>query len=198
MISLYALSYLIIQTFYFGKKTFYSTPRGKPLKGIFYSFGKGMLPWEKESVGKNIFVYFEGIFYHSAILSCFIFLSVKILSLQMNVIFYSILKIIISLGLLSGTGLFLRRVFSSYLRKISILDDFFANLFVNGFLLLSLITTFNPSILPFLYLYFSLLLLYIPAGKIRHCFFFFYSKILSGIYFGWRGVFGKTIELLKE
>jgi len=30
--------------------------------------------------------------------------------------------------------------------------------------------------------------LYIPVGKIRHCFFFFYSRILFGLFYGRRGV----------
>jgi len=191
LFSISALSYLIAKTFSFGKKVFYSRARGNPVKGIIYSLGKGMLPWEKESAYKNLIVYFAGILFHSGIFSAFIFLFLKIFEFEIPKILLFIFQIFLLLGLLSGIGLLLRRAWNLYLRKISIPDDFFSNLLVNGFLILSAITIFNPSLSSFLYLYSILLLIYIPFGKIRHCFFFFYSKILSGIFFGRRGVFEK-------
>ncbi len=191
LFSISALSYLIARTFSFRKKVFYSKARGNPARGIIYSLGKGMLPWEKESASKNLIVYFAGILYHSGIFSAFLYLLLKIFEFKIPKILLFLFQIFLFLGFFSGIGLFLRRVLSSHLRKISIPDDFLANILVNGFLLLSAIETFTPSLSSLLYIYSILLLFYIPFGKIQHCFFFFYSKILSGIFFGRRGVFGK-------
>ncbi len=192
LFSISALSYLIARTFSFRIKVFYSSPRGNPIRGIIYSLGKGMLPWEKESASKNLIVYFAGIFYHSGIFSAFVHLLLKIFEFKIPKILLFIFQILFFLGFFSGIGLFLRRALSSHLRKISIPDDFSANTLVNGFLLLSAIETFTLSLSSLLYIYSILLLFYIPFGKIRHCFFFFYSKILSGIFFGRRGVFGRS------
>jgi len=198
LFSISALSYLIAKSSSFGKKVFYSSPRGNPVKGIIYSLGKGMLPWEKESAYKNLIFYFAGILFHSGISSAFIFLFLKIFEFEIPKILLFIFQIFLLLGLLSGIGLLLRRALNLYLRKISIPDDFFSNLLVNGFLFLSAITIFNPFLSSFLYLYSILLFIYIPFGKIRHCFFFFYSKILSGIFFGRRGVFERRFLELEK
>lgn len=197
LVSLSALSYLVFKTFSFGKRTFHSNARGNPIKGIFYSLGKGMLPWEKESASKNIVAYFTGIFYHSAIFASLIFLFLNLFNSNFSQTLEKILKLVILLGFISGIGLFLRRIFTPYLRKISILEDFLANIIVNFFLFLSFLSISNSSFLSILYIYSIILFLYIPSGKIRHCFFFFYSKIISGIYFGWRGVFGRNIPELE-
>lgn len=192
LFSIVVLSYLILKTFSFGKKVFYSQKRGEPIKGIIYSLGKGMLPWEKESVSKNITTYFLGIFYHLAIFASFVFLFFKIFNFDIPPTQRTLIKIILLSGFFSGIGLFSRRILTSYLRKISIADDFVANFLVDLFLLFSILSVFNPFFIPYLYIYSTFLFLYIPSGKIRHCFFFFYSKIISGIFWGWRGVFGKN------
>ncbi len=199
LFSLSALSYLVFKTFSFGRKVFYSTAKGDPVKGIIYSFGKGMLPWEKESASKNILVYFSGIFYHSAIFLSFIYLFLHIFNFDIPQTLKKILSIILIAGFLSGNGLLTRRIFTNYLRKISIPDDFVANILIDLFLLLTIFSIFNPFFTPHLYIYSIILFLYIPSGKIRHCFFFFYSKIITGIFFGWRGLWNKHIgEELTE
>ncbi len=192
LFSLSALSYLVFRTFSVGREVFYSTARGNPIKGITYSLGKGMLPWEKESASKNIPVYFLGIFYHSAIFLSFIYLFLSIFNFDIPQTLKTVLNIIFIVGFLSGTVLLLRRIFTDYLRKISIPDDFVANILVDLFLLLAILSIFNPLFIPHLYIYSIILFLYIPSGKIRHCFFFFYSRIISGIFFGRRGVFDKS------
>ncbi len=92
------------------------------------------------------------------------------------------------LGLLTGLGLFVKRMVTKYVRVISSPDDFVANLLVDLFLAAALITTMYPSFVPYLYGVAIVLALYIPVGKIRHCFFFFYDRILFGTFFGRRGV----------
>ncbi|NOR14835.1 MAG: hypothetical protein GQ544_03940, partial [Candidatus Aminicenantes bacterium] len=77
----------------------------------------------------------------------------------------------------------------SYMRHISCPDDFVANILVDGFVLLALLDTLLVGIQAYFWGVAIILFLYIPMGKIRHCFFFFYSRILFGAFFGKRGVF---------
>ena len=81
-ISFISLLYLLFRKFSCGKKSFYSTPRGSKVKGILYAFGKGMLPWEKESVKNHLISYFAGIFYHLGIFSAFLYLLSLIFNLN--------------------------------------------------------------------------------------------------------------------
>ncbi|MCK7476890.1 MAG: hypothetical protein M0C28_04620 [Candidatus Moduliflexus flocculans] len=59
--------------------------------------------------------------------------------------------------------------------------------FVDSFLLLALLHSFIPALEPVLLGFPVLLFVYIPLGKIRHRFFFFYTRIVFGLHFGRRG-----------
>jgi len=74
------------------------------------------------------------------------------------------------------------------LRGISCPDDFAANVLVDLLLAAAIASLWIPGADAVLLATAALLFLYIPLGKIRHCFFFFYSRILFGIFFGRRGV----------
>ena len=58
------------------------------------------------------------------------------------------------------------------------------------FIFLALLDTLLGGIRPVLNIITIVVLLYVPVGKIRHCFFFFYSRILFGMFFGRRKVLG--------
>jgi hypothetical protein len=85
-------------------------------------------------------------------------------------------------------ALFLKRILLPVIRKISCPDDYAANLLVDIFLVFTFVQTYSESFTPFYYLAAVVMLLYIPVGKIRHCFFFFYAKMLFGNFYGRRGV----------
>jgi hypothetical protein len=187
-ISLISLCYLIVRTYYFQKRIFYSKSQGNSLKGIIYAFSLGMAPWEKESAARHLPTYLAGIVYHTGIFAAFFYLLSLLIPFMLNPRFILILRLFISAGALSGLGLFIKRSVKSQLRKISCPDDFASNLLVDLFLMISLADGFLPSLRPYLFAVAMLMLLYIPLGKIRHCFFFFYSRILFGNFFGRRGV----------
>ncbi|MFC2169315.1 hypothetical protein ACFLRM_01950 [Acidobacteriota bacterium] len=187
-ISFFSLSFLVLRTFRFGKKTLYSKPQGKPIKGICYAFGQGMMPWAKESVLKHIPTFISGILYHIGIfLALFYTLS---LAIPFNIPgqFLFSFQIIFLMAVICGLFLLLRRIIKTTLWQISCPDDFVSNILVNLFLVMALIDVSITKFRAYLFIAVILMLLYIPFGKIRHCFFFFFSRVFFGHFFGRRGV----------
>jgi len=182
------LSYLIIKTFAFGKKPLLSKPQGKSRKGVIYALGKGLFPWEKESASRNLSTYVAGVLYHSGIFLAILYTLFEVFRIVLGNWLLHLFQTFIFIGFLCGLGLLIKRILKVDLRKISCPDDFVANILVDGFLLFAFLNTFYTGIKLIFFSVTILLLLYIPAGKIRHCFFFFYSRIIFGIFFGRRGV----------
>ncbi len=188
LLSFIALSLLVMKTFSFGKKPLYAKPRGDAKKGIFYAFGRGMLPWEKESSGKHLPSYFAGMLYHAGIFAALFYLLSLTFSLELSRLFISLLRFLFVLGFLGGFTLLSKRIFLLPIRKISCPDDFAANIIVDLFLVFALFHTYSMRVTPIFLLLALVMSLYIPVGKIRHCFFFFYTRILIGLFYGRRGV----------
>jgi hypothetical protein len=191
-VSLFTAALLALQvagTFKYGRSRLRSVPRADWRKGVIYAFGKGMMPWEKESARKHLLTYLAGFGYHFGIFSAFIYLYAAVFSIQVPPAAGMILKILTGAGLIFGLGLFIKRSAKNDMRRISSPDDFASNLLVDLFLLLALLNMFGVPARNLFYGESILLLLYIPVGKIRHCFFFFYSRIIFGRFYGRRGVF---------
>lgn len=188
-ISVFSLSILVLRTFSFGKRPLYAEPKGNVKKGIIYAFGKGMMPWEKESAVKHLPSYIGGILYHLGILGGLFYLLVTIVSINLPTPVLLFMQIVLTAGAISGAALLLKRIFSTQMRVLSCPDDFAANIIVNIFVFAALLHTFNPGIIYFLFLTAIIMFLYIPLGKIRHCFFFFYIRILFGMFYGRRDIF---------
>jgi hypothetical protein len=186
--SLISLSILVRKTFSFDRKPLYAKPRQGGIRGILFAFGRGMMPWEKESAAKHLPTYIGGIIYHAGIFAALIYLFALVFSFELPETLISPLRILLSLASLCGLAFLGKRILLPALKKISCPDDFFANGIVDIFLLLAFVHTYVPSIAPFFFLLATVMFLYIPMGKIRHCFFFFYTKILFGLFFGRRGI----------
>jgi len=184
-----ALAMLVFKVLSFGKKEFYAAPAGDVKKGIIYAFGKGMLPWHKESAGHHLPSYIAGIIYHLAIFLSLFYLSASIISLRLPEVITPVLGGFILLGLLAGLGLLFKRLLSSAMRAVSCPDDLAANILVDVFLALAALHLVRLSPVHWLYLAATVMFLYIPLGKIRHCCFFFYVRILFGIFYGRRNIF---------
>jgi hypothetical protein len=183
-----ALVYLILKTRSLGRKPYFSIPLGSARQGVAYAFGRGMMPQEKESTRLHLFAYLAGIFYHLGIFSGFAILFIKVFSLNGPALGQNIFRWGVGLGLLSGVGLLLKRIFVPNVRRLSRPDDFGANVIVDIFLAAVLAASLDARAVTFLLSYSIFLFLYIPSGKIRHCIFFFYSRFLFGSFFGRRGV----------
>jgi nitrate reductase gamma subunit len=189
LICLVSLTFLVLKTFSFGKRQWYAAPRGNVKKGIIYAFGKGMMPWEKESAKKHLPSYIGGILYHTGVFAAFFFLLFTVVSPAVPQVVLLFIRLLCPVGVISGLALLLKRVFSPPMRALSCPDDFAANIIVDIFVILALLNTFYAEITPFFFLAAIIMFLYLPLGKIRHCFFFFYVRILFGIFYGRRNVF---------
>jgi hypothetical protein len=185
---------MVLKTRSFGRKPVYAKSQGKGKKGIFYAFGKGMMPWEKESARRHILTYIGGTLYHGGIFAAFFYLFSLVISFEMIMPLKFLFSILMGLGFFSGVGLLVKRILLVPLRKISCADDFGANLVVDVFLALALLNTFYPELKTYFYAISIILFLYIPVGKIRHCVFFFYTRILFGLFYGRRGVLPRKIK----
>jgi hypothetical protein len=191
LFSLVSLSYLVLRTFSHEKKKLYAEPRGDVKKGIVYAFGKGMMPWEKESARNHLPTYIGGIFYHIGIFISLLYLLTVILAIQLPAAVILLVRVLSLTGAIAGLALLVKRIVSPVMKALSCPDDFAANLIVDIFLILSFLHTLLPAPAVILFLFASavIIFLYMPLGKIRHCFFFFYVRILFGIFYGRRGVF---------
>lgn len=196
-ISAAAMAAVIIKNFSFGKRPLFAASKADPRKGVSYALGQGMMPWEKESAKKHIPTYMVGFLYHFGIFAAFFHLILRILSIQIGNLVQIPLTILILVGFISGFGLLLKRSSFNYMRKISYPDDFIANILVDIFLIFSIADLYFTDFRLLFYLSAIILFLYIPVGKIRHCFFFFYSRILFGRFFGRRGVYPRSQHQYK-
>ena len=188
-ISVISLSILVLRTFSFGKRPLYAEPKGDVKKGIVYAFGKGLMPWEKESAVKHLPSYIGGILYHLGILAGAFYLLVTLVPIDLPTLVPLFMRIVLLLGVISGVALLLKRILSKQMRVLSCPDDFAANIIVNIFVLAALLHTFYPGITHLFFLAAVIMFLYMPLGKIRHCFFFFYIRIIFGMFYGRRDIF---------
>jgi hypothetical protein len=183
-----ALFHLIYKAKSFGRRPVYACPQGSPIRGVIYALGKGMMPWEKESARLHIFTYLAGISFHVGIFSGFMILFSEILSVKIPRLIIGVLFFCLALGMVCGLGLLLKRILKAHARQLSQPDDFGANIFTNIFLATALAASLNDRAAPLFLIYSIFLFIYIPTGKIRHCFLFFFSRIQFGQFFGRRGV----------
>lgn len=182
--SLAALVFLVGRTYGIGPRKYLSAPRGYTGRGIVYAFGRGML--DKESVARHRPTMLAGALYHLAIFAGLGYVLWLALPVRLAPPLWAFRPALL-LGAIVGPGLLVKRTVKPHLRRLSCPDDFFANLFLDLFLLLALLRTFLPGLEPFLLGVSILLFAYIPLGKIRHCFFFFYTRFIYGFHFGRRG-----------
>jgi nitrate reductase gamma subunit len=184
-----SMAVLIRKTLSFGRREFYAGANGSVKRGIAYAFGRGMMPWEKESAGKHLPSYIAGILYHTGIFAAFFLLFFLLIGIPLPRFLLILVRLGLAAGAVCGLGLLLKRLFSPHLRAVSCADDFAANLVVDAFVTLALLYTFGAVSAALLLAASILVLLYIPVGKLRHCVFFFYVRLLFGLFYGRRSVF---------
>jgi len=188
----------------YGKPTDYSRPVGKTGGAIRYAFTKAMSPAKKESAFLHLPTYTAGLFYHMGT-----FLSLLLFFFFISGVFpqgwlsYAIASFL-CISSISGISILVKRIVKKQIRYLSNPDDFISNLLVTLFqistisiLLSTTVLQSNspivqlsnrPTVQPAYYLIFTLLMLYIPVGKLRHTVYFFAARYHLGYFFGWRGV----------
>jgi hypothetical protein len=187
-VSLVLLGLLVLGISAFGRRRLHTRPQGRSGRGVVYALGRGLLPWEKESAAKHLPTYTAGMTYHTGIFTSFLFVLLTAAAVRLPAIALMAARALMGLGLISGLGLLIKRISKPKLRHISSPDDYIANSLVDAFLLSGVAATFYPGVVPIYFAVAILMFLYMPLGKIRHCVFFFLSRIRFGSYFGRRGV----------
>jgi hypothetical protein len=155
-----------------------------------------MSPTKKESAYLHLPTYTAGIFYHlGTFLSFFLFFFILVGNYPSGW-FAIIITAFLFASAFSGIAIFIKRIVKKDIRALSNPDDFISNILVTLFqlitisvLLVSIIPMPNWQALELLYFsLFTALMLYAPAGKLRHMVYFFAARYHLGYFFGRRGV----------
>ena len=171
-----------------------SRPKASAMKGFFYAFTIGMLPWKKESARLHPLVYIRGVLFHIGILTfiilLFVSLFIDIRHLSGSMAFSPFL----GLGFIAGAAALVARFTDRNLRALSRPDDYISPVLVTLVLLSGLAFVLNIASRTVFWGFVSVLCLYLPWSKIPHVAYFFFSRTVFGVMFGRRGVLpvGKT------
>jgi nitrate reductase gamma subunit len=171
-----------------------SRPKASAMKGVFYAFTIGMLPWKKESARLHPLVYIRGVLFHIGILTfiilLFVSLFIDIRHLSGSMAFSPFL----GLGFIAGAAALVARFTDRNLRALSRPDDYISPVLVTLVLLSGLAFVLNIASRTVFWGFVSVLCLYLPWSKIPHVAYFFFSRTVFGVLFGRRGVLpvGKT------
>lgn len=173
----------------YGPRAYFAPASGSAGRGVAYAFGPGMSPAAKESTRTHPGAYLLGVGYHLGIFASFGLLILLLAGVDLLQLPLQIFRILAIGGALCGIGLIIRRYSSPMLRSLSRADDLISNLLTTAFAAAAFARTLSPAAEPAFLLLAIALLLYIPLGKIRHCFFFFSSRYELARLFGRRGTF---------
>lgn len=169
-------------------------PKGSQTFGIIYSFTIGMLPWAKESTRKHWVAYLRGVIFHVGIFAGLFVLFFSFFT-KFDKNFALIFTVITGLGAVMGFAGIIVRFSEKNLRAISTVDDYFSVLLVSAFLSFVALRLVDDRYIVPMYLSSGLMLFYAPLGKIRHCLYFFFSRLFFGKHLGRRGIVHKYIEV---
>lgn len=198
-----------------GKPVDHARSSGNMTGAIRYAFTGAMSPARKESAFLHLPTYTAGLFYHTGtFLSILLFFFILPGTMPQGWLAI-IISAILFLSAMSGTAILIKRMIKKELRFLSNPDDYISNILVTLFQLLTLLVillphlhSYRPTALPFYsptflqsylltvlpsyYLSFTLLMLYLPVGKLRHAVYFFAARYHLGYFFGRRGVWPPT------
>jgi hypothetical protein len=198
LFALCGLAATIWATRRFGPRSRLAPPAGGEWKGVRYALFAGMMPWAKESTRRHLPTFMAGIVYHLGIAAGFLVLIAILFRHEFTGTTQNVLSLLTLAGAAAGIGLFERRALTLSLRAISTPDDFISNGLVTVFLVASAIAISIPRSATVFLIIATLLLLYIPLGKIRHCLLFFHSRATFGRFFGRRGVLPPQAMEVRE
>ena len=176
-------------TVFFKKESDDPSPaRGNINSAIIYSFTGAMSPVKKESAYLHIPTYTAGLIFHLGTFFSFFWLIILFFDIQFYKWFDYTSSLLIFTAGICGIGILIKRIVSLKLKSLSNPDDYISNILVTGFQAITALTIILPHILPSLFIYSTLLFLYMPVGKLRHTIYFFTSRIKLGMFYGKRGV----------
>ena len=165
-----------------------SQGKGPILPGIVFSMIGAMSPLKKETAYLHLPTYAAGIVYHLGSFLAFFWLLLHVLGGVLPPLFVQLSILALTASSACGLAILAKRVLSAKLRHLSTPDDYFSNLLVTAFQILSGLTLWKPGFLPWLILLVGILLAYIPVGKLRHVIYFVIARFYLGVFYGKRGV----------
>ena len=172
-----------------GGRREHSRRAGSPARGLVYNFTVAMTPAHKEAVSRHPVKFGLGVLMHAGV-------GVSLLCVGLLVVWpdggYRLLALarpLAGLALLAGLYLLVQRMLSPTLRAMSAPDDYLAILASCGLLALASLRPIGPGDETWLLLYATLVLIYLPLGKLRHAVFFFVARADFGRRLGYRGVY---------
>ncbi len=171
-----------------GKPTDFSKQRGKLTPAIVFAFSGAMSPTRKESAFLHLPTYIAGIFYHLGTFTAIFLFFFTLAQISVNESFSRFIAGFLMISAVSGIGIILKRLFVNRLRALSNPDDYISNILVTLFQIFSVFILFDDAWFSAYYIVVSLLLLYIPVGKLKHAVYFFAARYHLGYFYGWRDV----------
>jgi len=182
------LFYHIIRLIQLGSPEDYAAPAGSIRDGIKYSITGAMNPKKKESAYLHLPTYTAGLIYHAGtFLTILIFLLSFFVRNFPDLLRYFMMGFLLLSGI-SGMGILIKRASKRIMRRLSNIDDYLSNLLVTIFQIATILYLGieGPDAF-FYYLAATLLLFYIPVGKLKHMIYFFAARYHLGWFYGSRG-----------
>jgi hypothetical protein len=187
---------LLIRLVRIGAPIDHATAAGSTREGILYAYTNAMLPTHKSSAYHHLPSFSLGVLFHIGtflsfallILSFFPFLPQ---SLSSSTVLSYLLFFILFFTSVSGIILFVKRIINPNLRALSCADDFISNGLTTLFQIGACLYCMAPLHVHTVYFYniiASLLMLYMPVGKLKHVIYFFAARYQIGFFYGRRGV----------
>ncbi|MBN1338204.1 MAG: hypothetical protein JXA03_02710 [Bacteroidales bacterium] len=171
-----------------GNPVDYSQKRGNTGAAIRYSMTRAMSPARKESAYLHLPTYTAGIIYH---LGTFIAIPVFVLSVfnvPIPLSFAVPVSWFLVISGVCGAAIFVKRGVKKDLRYLSNPDDFISNFLVSAVHFTTALYLYSQGYDALYFISVSVLLLYMPLGKLRHAVYFFAARYHLGFFYGWRGV----------
>jgi hypothetical protein len=171
-----------------------SPVKGNISHGITYAFTKGMMPWAKESTRLHMLAYLRGIGFHIGIFAAIAAVISSPFWTYLPPLPFLILSWILILSAILGAAGGVMRITERNLLGLSLPDDHFAVWLTTLFIAAAALALLNQAFVIPMYILSAITFVYVPLGKIRHCLYFFFSRIFFGKFFGRRAVFPHGTE----
>ena len=167
--------------------------KGSIPHGIRYAFTTGMMPWAKESTRIHAIAYLRGIGFHVGIFAAIGAVVISPFRAWLPPFLSWTLFGVLTLGAVLGAAGGVMRLVEHNLRGLSLPDDHFAVWLTTLFITVAGLAVIDEAFVVPMYIVSTVTFVYVPLGKIRHCLYFFFSRIFFGKFFGRRAVFPHAI-----
>lgn len=162
--------------------------KGSLSNGLKYAFTTGMMPWAKESTRIHVLAYLRGVGFHIGIFTAIGAVIISPLREYLPSLLSWILFWVLTIGAILGAAGGVMRIVEHNLRGLSLPDDHFAVWLTTLFMTLAGLAVLNEAFMIPMYIVSTITFVYVPLGKIRHCLYFFFSRLFFGKFFGRRAV----------